>query len=350
MCVDRKPTTAQKLNHIPEAAAAGSNLLWKPGRTLRIAFAGGTRAGRAVVMQAAAKWSKFANITFKEVATDPAEVRCSFVPGGSWSYLGTEILTIPPDQPTMNIGWGPDLPTCLHELGHTLGLIHEHQNPAAGIPWDQPKVFAYYSGPPNYWPPSETYANVITPYSGPLTNGGYDRNSIMEYPIDAALLTDPSFAVGWNQDLSAKDIHFIQKIYPGRAIFPLPGIAIAADPGTQASVGVPGDGASGPVVGTAAPVLLSPTAPKGVNMFNLISILTSVESVLADAFNSIDAKVNFTAIEQCVVNAYFKGGVDAIPEALLDAAPTFAEDPNDQAIVAAIFDVFPSLVAILNPK
>ncbi len=47
------------------------------------------------------------------------------------------------------MGWlEPDTPNdeyrrvVLHEFGHALGGIHEHQSPASGvIPWDKPKVY-----------------------------------------------------------------------------------------------------------------------------------------------------------------------------------------------------------------
>jgi len=167
-------------------------------------------------MAAAAEWMKYANIEIIQVTSGPSEIRCSFDPGGSWSYIGTEILSVPPDQPTINFGWGPDMPTCLHELGHTLGLIHEHQNPLARIPWNKSAVLAYYAGPPNNWPYQQTVDNVLT-VDNPalLTNGGFDKYSIMEYPIPAELVTDPSFAVGWNTELSAGDKALIAAIYPG---------------------------------------------------------------------------------------------------------------------------------------
>jgi hypothetical protein len=37
----------------------------------------------------------------------------------------------------------------IHEFGHALGLIHEHQNPSGGIQWNKPVVCRYYEGPPN---------------------------------------------------------------------------------------------------------------------------------------------------------------------------------------------------------
>jgi hypothetical protein len=42
--------------------------------------------------------------------------------------------------------------TALHGIGHTLGLPHEHQNPNAGIVWDEKTVYTSLGGPPNSWP------------------------------------------------------------------------------------------------------------------------------------------------------------------------------------------------------
>ena len=42
---------------------------------------------------------------------------------------------IPLNQATMNLGW-QDEGVVLHEFGHTLGFIHEHQNPEGGIQWE----------------------------------------------------------------------------------------------------------------------------------------------------------------------------------------------------------------------
>jgi len=246
----------------PVHAATPVGKTWQNGRTLRIAFRGGSRAARAVVLAAAAEWSRYANVKFVQ-SDGPAEVRCSFDQGGSWSFIGTDVLAIPANEPTMNIGWQPDLPTCLHELGHTLGLIHEHENPLANIPWNRDAVIAYYAGPPNFWPPAQTIEQVLTCDTEPLTNGGYDRLSIMEYPIPAALVTDPRAAVGWNKSLSDGDKAFVARIYPG--------------------------------AWTPSPITLTPPAPPGPTTQG--TDMNGVASLLSGLFTSSISSATLAAIE-----------------------------------------------------
>jgi hypothetical protein len=64
----------------------------------------------------------------------------------------------------MNYGWllanTPDQEysrVVLHEFGHALGAIHEHQHPAAGIPWDKPKVYEYYAR--QHWSIDQRFLN-----------------------------------------------------------------------------------------------------------------------------------------------------------------------------------------------
>ena len=59
---------------------------------------------------------------------------------GSWSYLGTDATRVPKESFTMNLGF-VDRPTVLHEFGHSLGLIHEHQSPfPGGFKWNRENV------------------------------------------------------------------------------------------------------------------------------------------------------------------------------------------------------------------
>ena len=87
-------------------------------------------------------------IKFEYVTSGNADVRIAFITegpdSGSWSYIGKEILNIDADKPTMNFGWfdstTPDEEierTAVHEMGHTLGFIHEQSQPLANIDWDE---------------------------------------------------------------------------------------------------------------------------------------------------------------------------------------------------------------------
>ena len=103
----------------------------------------------------------------------------------------------------------------LHEFGHALGAIHEHQNPSAGIPWNKEAVYRYYMGPPNNWPREQIDNNLFRRYSENITNfSHFDSNSIMLYPIPAEFTTNGVAIGGRNSQLSELDIQFMKQQYP----------------------------------------------------------------------------------------------------------------------------------------
>jgi len=153
--------------------------------------------------------------------TTQTNIRISFQQKGSWSTLGTTCNQVPQGQPTMNYGWLTPSSTddevrrvVLHEFGHALGLIHEHQNPAGGIMWNKPAVYKSLMGPPNNWTKQQVDFNMFEPYSAQETNFTQtDPASIMMYSIPASWTTN-GFSVGLNKDLSSTDKSFIHKQYP----------------------------------------------------------------------------------------------------------------------------------------
>jgi hypothetical protein len=206
---------------VPSYAALVTAKKWPNGQTLRVRFLDGLPDVQTRVRQYAQEWSKYANIGF-DFGDDPeAEVRVSFRYQGSWSTIGTDALDVPGDQPTMNYGWlTPDTEddeysrVVIHEFGHALGLIHEHQNPAGGIHWNKPVVYRYYEGPPNNWTKDDVDHNLFETYDKDQTQyTEVDGQSIMMYPIPAGFTTD-DFVVGWNRVLSPTDIDFIGRMYP----------------------------------------------------------------------------------------------------------------------------------------
>jgi serralysin len=195
---------------------------WKAGMTLRVKFLEGDPAIQKRVEEKAKDWENYANLKFDFVSDGDAHIRIAFQTDGSWSYLGTDALGIPQNEPTMNYGWlETDTPdeeysrVVKHEFGHALGCIHEHQNPAANIPWDREAVYRYYMGSPNNWTREQVDHNLFARYSRNITNfTNLDPTSIMLYPIPAQFTLNRQAIGARNSDLSKVDKVFIQEQYP----------------------------------------------------------------------------------------------------------------------------------------
>lgn len=164
-------------------------------------------------------------IRFEEVTSiDDAEIRIGFQRGdGYWSYLGRDILSIGQHERTMNFGSdltldsrGVDVP--VHEIGHTLGFPHEHQNPNSGIVWNEQAVIDYFSGPPNNWDRDGIDSNILRKLPSHLVTGSeWDPDSIMHYAFGPGLIEQPERYQGGlhpERGLSETDIEEVRTFYP----------------------------------------------------------------------------------------------------------------------------------------
>ena len=189
----------------PERASLirNSDRKWANGTKLRYHFLTspvglvGSGADRQKVRDGFRAWKDIGiGLDFEEVQLlDEAEIRIGFERnGGHWSYVGRDILGIAQSDRTMNLDQGDSWPvdTAIHEIGHTLGFPHEHQNPNAGIVWNEEAVYAALAAPPNRWSREKTFHNIIRKLNpGDVHGSAWDRNSVMHYPFRAGLIDTP---------------------------------------------------------------------------------------------------------------------------------------------------------------
>ena len=110
---------------------------------------------RARILRHMNAWGKTTNVLFVETRGS-AKVRIARLDSppdmaGYWSFVGTEILEIPQDEPTLNLEGFTMKETeaefrrvVRHEAGHTLGFDHEHMRRDLVKKIDRKKAIAFY--------------------------------------------------------------------------------------------------------------------------------------------------------------------------------------------------------------
>ena len=230
---------------------------WANGTVLLVKFMpGGSKFIRDKVMACAKEWEKYANITFKFVpdSTSLTNIRIKLGKGyGHNSAVGTEANFRPQSNQTVNFDTlffadgdyyanklktrGVKPPYTLnqlitemnadpnhwnltelkrvvtHELGHSLGLLHEQSYPNA-VKWKKTdSVYNYYRQTQG-WDKSKVDFNVFEVSNQFHTNGtSYDPKSIMHYAINSWETTD-GYSVKQNYELSEGDKKLIAALYP----------------------------------------------------------------------------------------------------------------------------------------
>lgn len=189
-------------------------------RRFTVSFMESTPADlRARILSHMNAWTKTGGISFVWTA-GTGQVRISRGAGGYWSYLGTDVLLIPRNRPTMNLQ-GFTMGTSeseykrvvRHETGHTLGYPHEHMRRALVARIDPQKAYEYFWRTQR-WDKATVDAQVLTPLDERSIMGTpADQTSIMCYQLPGSITRDGQPIKG-GTDINATDYTFTGKIYP----------------------------------------------------------------------------------------------------------------------------------------
>jgi hypothetical protein len=186
----------------------------------------GSPEDHKLVKESINEWTKYANLNFDYVESNSeAEVRAAFgnlyvEPGATYAFMGMQSADLSSDKPTLYLGLLHEMAEkdkrrlVLHELGHILGLFHEHQNPNCTnfIEFKKPDIYEFYlrtSG----WTPDTVDAQIVKPYEVPYR--AFDPKSIMMFELPPQVTRYPGpLRPRLNEELSESDKAFIARLYP----------------------------------------------------------------------------------------------------------------------------------------
>lgn len=207
----------------PEDSLLGEgSYLWKK-KIVSVYFMDDDGSIRNQTLQTANEWSTFSGITFvRALSKGNSDIRVSYRTNGWWSHVGSYALSLGKDSVTLSLDSiylydaSRTKSVILHEFGHALGLLHEHQHKGLNIPWDSTALYKYYKE--NFNLDSDwVNENVITKYKSPTAiYCEPDPASIMIYEIPAKVTKNGSFHVDEPLELSPLDKKYINYMYTGK--------------------------------------------------------------------------------------------------------------------------------------
>jgi hypothetical protein len=197
-------------------------------RRLTVSFMESTPADlRTRILGHMNAWTKTGCISFVETG-GTGDVRISREGNGYWSYLGTDVLLIPKNRPTMNLqAFSMATPeseyrrVVRHETGHTLGFPHEHMRKELIARIDPKKAYPYFLANQG-WDKAMVDAQVLTPLDDATIMGtAPDQTSIMCYQLPASITRDGRPIIG-GIEINDTDYKFAGSIYPKPGATPPP--------------------------------------------------------------------------------------------------------------------------------
>lgn len=165
-------------------------------------------------------WGERSNVVFA-ITRNQGQVRIARQQGGGyWSYLGTDVLHIPHNQPTMNLdSFSLNTPeseyrrVVRHETGHTLGFPHEHMRRNIVARLDPSRTIQYFMQTQG-WNEQAVRQQVLTPLDeATLTATNTDETSIMCYQLPAMITVDGQPILG-GEDINDRDFSLSSRVYP----------------------------------------------------------------------------------------------------------------------------------------
>lgn len=210
-------TTLKKYSIDKRSAISQTSKLWTSGQIIK--FWQQPNPDNGLIVDGFNTWGSVANLTFIETdVISEADIRIGFdYSAGSWSFIGTDALLISESESTMNFGWSvqSDFATVLHEIGHSIGLLHEHQSPNRSLVFNESQVLNDLSA--QGWTAQQVQSNIFDTANVDVSSG-YDVPSIMHYSMPGSWILSPepySFTgTPLNSSLSQLDIDWAATAYP----------------------------------------------------------------------------------------------------------------------------------------